>query len=121
MRIILGAVLLTMAGPVVAEQKFEIGYDRGALGYEALMSDNNKLALEQLARDRADVNTDPAKLINIGRAYNRLGDYKRAEEAFLAALNCKEHADLVLADGREMHSRKAAKLALRQLRASKKQ
>jgi tetratricopeptide (TPR) repeat protein len=83
------------------------------------MANDNKAALDQLARDRSVPNTDPAKLINIGRAYARLGDFERAEEAFVAAIYCKDEMDLVLADGREMNSRKAAKLALRELRASR--
>lgn len=119
MRIMFVAMMLVSASPAVAQAEFEIGYDRGSLGYEALVSNQNKLALEQLARDRSVPNTDPAKLINIGRAYARLGNVARAEEAFTAALNCKEEMDLVLSDGREMNSRKAARLALKQLHAGK--
>jgi tetratricopeptide (TPR) repeat protein len=120
MRIMIVAALLTMAAPALAEPQYEIGYDRGALAFEALMANDNKGALEQLARDRSVPDTDPAKLINIGRAYARLGDADRAKEAFEAALNCKDEMDLVLADGREMNSRKAAKLALKELRSSRK-
>jgi tetratricopeptide (TPR) repeat protein len=120
MRIIAVALLVAVAGPAFAEPQYEIGYDRGSLGYEALVANNNKMALDQLARDRSVPNTDPAKLINIGRAYARLGDFTRAEEAFTAALHCKDEMDLVLADGREMNSRKAAKLALKELHASRK-
>jgi tetratricopeptide (TPR) repeat protein len=114
------ALLATVAGPAFAEPQYEVGFDRGSLGYEALISNKNQQALEQLARDRSVPNTNPAKLINIGRAYARLGDYSRAKEAFTAALTCKEDMDLVLADGREMNSRKAAKLALVHLSATKK-
>jgi tetratricopeptide (TPR) repeat protein len=119
MRIMFVALALTVAAPAMAEPQYEIGYDRGTLAFEALMANDNKAALDQLARDRSVPNTDPAKLINIGRAYARLGDFERAEEAFVAAIYCKDEMDLVLADGREMNSRKAAKLALRELRASR--
>jgi tetratricopeptide (TPR) repeat protein len=120
MRITVVALLLTVAAPAFAEPQYELGYDRGSLGYEALIAKNNRLALDQLARDRSVPNNNPAKLINIGRAYARLGDFTRAEEAFTAALNCKDEMDLVLADGREMNSRKAARLALKQLRSAQK-
>ena len=118
MRVALAVLLITTAAPVLAQPSFEIGYDRGSLGYEALVSNQNDLALEQLTKSRSVPNTDPAKLINLGRAYQRAGNFSLAEEAFTAALNCKEEMDLVLADGREMGSRKAARLALRQLKAS---
>ncbi len=119
MRIAIAALLIATAGPVLAQSQYEIGYDRGSLGYEALISNQNDLALAQLTKSRTVPDTDPAKLINLGRAYQRTGDLSLAEEAFTAALNCKEEMDLVLSDGREMSSRKAARLALKQLKASK--
>lgn len=119
MRIAIAALLIATAGPALAQSSYEIGYDRGSLGYEALVSNQNDLALQQLTKSRAVPNTDPAKLINLGRAYQRKGDLSLAEEAFTAALHCKDEMDLVLADGREMGSRKAARLALKQLKASK--
>ena len=121
MRISLATLLIATAAPVVAQPSYEIGYDRGSLGYEALISNQNDLALEQLTKGRTVPNTDPAKLINLGRAYQRAGDLTLAEEAFTAALNCKDEMDLVLSDGREMGSRKAARLALKQLKANKTQ
>ncbi len=120
MRILTAAGLVLVAAPAFAQGPAEIGYERGSLGYEALMANDNRLALEQLARDRTVPDADPAKLINMGRAYARLGDYQRAEEAFTAALYCKDEFDLVLADGREMNSRKAAKLALKELQKSRR-
>ena len=121
MRIALAALHIATAGPVLAQPNYEIGYERGSLGYEALISNQNNLALNQLTKNRTVPNTDPAKLINLGRAYQRTGDLSLAEEAFTAALNCKDEMNLVLADGREMSSRKAARLALKQLKATKAQ
>jgi tetratricopeptide (TPR) repeat protein len=114
-------ILLASAAPALAQSNSEIGYDRGSLGYEALVSNQNDLALAQLTKSRAVPNTDPAKLINLGRAYQRLGNAELAEQSFTAALNCKDEMDLVLADGREMNSRKAAKLALKELKTNKAQ
>ncbi len=121
MRIAVTVLLLASAAPTLAQPNSEIGYDRGSLGYEALVSNQNDLALSQLTTSRAVPNTDPAKLINLGRAYQRLGNIELAEQSFSAALNCKDEMDLVLADGREMRSRKAAKLALKELKANKAQ
>lgn len=53
--------------------------------------------------------------------YQCLGNIDLAEQSFTAALNCKEEMDLVVADGREMSSRKGAKLALKELKANKAQ
>lgn len=121
MRFALTVLLLATAAPTLAQSNSEIGYDRGSLGYEALVSNQNALALEQLTINRAVPSTDPAKLINLGRTYQRLGNFSLAEQSFTAALHCKDQMDLVLADGREMSSRKAAKLALKELKASKAQ
>lgn len=120
MRIALMGLAMAATAPAIAQQHYEIGYDRGSLAFEALMANDNQRALEQLAKDRSVPNTDPAKLINIGSAYARLGDFDRAEEAYVAALNCKDEMDLLLADGREMNSRKVAKLALKKLQQDRK-
>jgi Flp pilus assembly protein TadD len=120
MRIALLGLAMAVAAPAIAQPHYEIGYDRGSLAFEALMANDNQRALEQLAKDRSVPNTDPAKLINIGSAYARLGDFDRAEEAYVAALNCKDEMDLLLADGREMNSRKVAKLALKKLEQDRK-
>ncbi len=94
----------------------EIGYERGALGFEALMANDNEAALRQLLSERTSVpRNDPARLINLGRAYARLGNFEKARESFEAAVNCKDDFDLVLSNGAVMNSRKAAMLALKQL------
>lgn len=115
MRIVAFAALIAVTSPALAQSQTEIGYERGTLGYEALVTNQNDLALKQLTQENTVPNTDPAKLINLGRAYARLGDMEKAENSFIAALNCKENVDLVLADGREMNSRKVAKLALKEI------
>jgi Tfp pilus assembly protein PilF len=96
-------------------ERSEIGYERGALGFEALMANDNERALRQLLSERSIPRSDPARLINLGRAYARLGDVAKARESFEAAVNCKDDFDLVLSDGSIMNSRKAAKIAIRDL------
>ncbi len=92
----------------------EIGYDRGSLAYEALMQRRDKVALEILSREKTDLRDDPARLINLGHAYLRLGNATKARAAFIAAKKA-EDVDLVLSNGREINSRKVAILALKQL------
>jgi lipopolysaccharide biosynthesis regulator YciM len=54
---------------------------------------------------------DPAKLLNLGRAYARIGRTEQAAEYFKAAMQTRDSVDLVLADGRVMNSKVAAREA----------
>jgi Flp pilus assembly protein TadD len=119
MRIVGILAVLAVSAPAIAAPEHEIGYQRGSLGYEALMSNDNGRALKQLVQDRTVKANDPAKLLNLGRAYARLGDKAKAEEAFTAALYCKDEMTLVLSNGKEINSRAAARMALRRLKAGK--
>jgi Tfp pilus assembly protein PilF len=96
-------------------ERSEIGYERGALGFEALMANDNERALRQLLSERSIARSDPARLINLGRAYARLGNVDKARESFEAAANCRDDFDLILSDGSIINSRKAAKIAIRNL------
>lgn len=117
--IIMSAALLAAIGASTAVQAqsggTEIGYERGSLGFEALMANENQRALNQILADKSTAPNDPARLINLGRAHARLGDKEKARQAFLAAANCKEEFDLVLSNGQIMNSRKVAALALKSL------
>lgn len=112
----MGVVVLALAasGAWAQTPADRQGIERGTLGYDALMSNDNAGALRQLLADRSAQN-DPARLINIGRAHARLGDKAKARKAFEAAAKSTEEVDLVLADGSIMGSRKAALLALKSL------
>ena len=117
--LILSAALVSAMGMSSAayaqSQNAEIGYERGSLGFEALMANDNHRALNQILTDKSTAPNDPARLINLGRAHARLGDKEKARQAFLAAANCKEEFDLVLSNGQIMNSRKVAALALKSL------
>ena len=108
--------LLAMSSPAFAGQsEGEIGYSKGALGYEALVAGDNITAVKQLeAADRVHKD-DPARLINLGQAYARTGRKGDAAQMFMAAMNSNRGFDLVLADGAVMDSREAARLALANL------
>jgi hypothetical protein len=54
---------------------------------------------------------DPAKLLNLGLAYARMGHTDDAAKIFKAVLESRDSVDLVLADGRMMNSKVAARKA----------
>lgn len=126
--LVLGVAALA-ATPALAETKplpltqapaqQEVGYDRGALAYEALMAGNNTAALAKLEAATGDEANDPARQINLGRAYARVGRFADAEKMFKAAATSREPLMLVLADGRVINSAAAARQALVQLNAQR--
>lgn len=110
------ATMIAASSATAGAPAAEIGYERGALGFEALMANDNETALRQIQSTKSVPHNDPARLINLGRAHARLGNVSQAEQAFEAAANCKEHFDIVLSSGKVMNSRKAALLSLQSLR-----
>jgi tetratricopeptide (TPR) repeat protein len=97
----------------------EIGYASGTLGYAALLQGNYQAALAQMqAAERTDsraVRRDPARLINMGLAYAKIGDMAMARSHYQAAIDAPTSFDIILSDGRVMDSRVAARKALRRL------
>ncbi len=109
----LSVVALMVSVPVKAnETKGEVGYQSGELGYDALMAGDNQLAAQQILARVDENTTDPAKLLNLGRAYQRLGRQADAMRLFQAAKNSRNVFDVELSDGKVMSSREAARLAL---------
>jgi hypothetical protein len=102
--------------PVLAEApEGEIGYAKGALGYDALVAGDVHTAIAQLEAADGVSAKDPAWLINLGQAYKRTGRTGEAARMFTAAMNSNRSFDLVLADGTVINSRTAAKLALHRM------
>lgn len=89
----------------------EVAYPKGSIGYEALMRGDNERAVSQIMTSEQVSNRDPAKLLNLGRAYARMGMTNEAAGYFKAAMQSRESVDLVLADGRVMNSKVAARKA----------
>jgi uncharacterized protein HemY len=89
----------------------EISYPKESIGYEALMRGENERAVSQILASVELSKNDPAKLLNLGRAYARMGQTEKAAEYFKAAMQARESVDLVLADGRVMNSKVAAREA----------
>jgi Flp pilus assembly protein TadD len=114
---IIGTVagVLLMATPAIAQDSGEIGYAKGALGYDALIAGDNETALQLLeAAEKVDAK-DPARLINLGQTYARLGRTGDAARMFMAAMQGNRDFDLLLANGKVVNSRDAAEQALRNL------
>lgn len=89
----------------------EIAYPADTIGYEALMRGDNERAVSQILNSNKIGRDDPAKLLNLGRAYARMGRNEEAAVMFAAAMKSKDSIDLVLADGRVMNSKDAARKA----------
>ncbi len=116
--ILVSALAVASNAALASGGEREIGYDRGELGYEALIAGDNEKALKQLKESTASSKDDPAKLINLGRAYERLGRYAEAANMFRAAMNCRRQFDLELSDGSIINSRDAARLSLERLESN---
>jgi hypothetical protein len=89
----------------------ENAYPKGSIGYEALMRGDNERAVHQIMASAQVSRDDPAKLLNLGRAYARMGHIDEAAKVFKAAFESSDSVDLVLADGRVMNSKVAARKA----------
>ncbi len=86
-----------------------------AAASEALVAGRNADAIRELKIANVEEATDPSRLINLGTAYARMGDYQKAARAYYAAINSDTHYDLQVAGGVTMDSREAARLALANL------
>ncbi len=93
----------------------EINYEQGQLGFAAMRSGDNQEAILQLERASAQLPDDPARLINLGNAYARVGRMEEARATLRRAVAAQQHFDLILADGRVVDSRRAAIYALDRL------
>lgn len=106
--------VISIAGVAQAEPAAtgEIGYPKGSIGYDALVSGDNERAIAQILSNHQISQHDPAKQINLGQAYARTGRTSEAAKLFSAAMRNRDEVDLILADGRVMNSKEAARQAL---------
>ncbi len=89
----------------------EVAYPQTAIGYDALMAGDNERAIRDMLAGNVSRH-DPAFLLNLGQAYARSGRVAEARELFRLAARKRDVVDLVLADGRVMSSKLAARQAL---------
>ena len=115
MMILAGAAMLTaMASPAAAADR-EINYPEGSLGYSALVAGDYEAARAMIETDDAVALTDPARLLNLGFAYERLGNTEKAALLYQRALESRENKKLILANGDVADSRDLAADALKRV------
>lgn len=102
---------VAMTATPSAAKDYEIGYPKNSLAYRAMITNDLATAETQLRRDARVSRDDPAKLINLGQVLAQTGRPAEAERMFQAAMMADE-MDLILADGRTINSRDAARRAL---------
>lgn len=110
----LGFALALVAAPAAAQERGELDYRLGALGYDALVSGDYATAEKQLRNADPMIADDPARLINLGQVLARTGRLAEAAELFRRA-KALEDGEVVLANGEAIGSREAARRALRSL------
>jgi len=101
---------MAWAVPCAAQDR-EIGYPAGSLAYNAMVDGDYARAEQQLREDNRVDRNDPARLINLGQVLAKTGRASEAAILFAQAMR-GEDIELVLADGRVMSSREAARRAL---------
>ncbi|MBL0924756.1 MAG: tetratricopeptide repeat protein [Sphingomonadaceae bacterium] len=107
-------VLIAGSGGAAQAQQIgesEVAYPAKAIGYSALNEGDNQQAIDDLLQGHVSRH-DPAFLLNLGQAYARSGRFAEAREMFRRAARKRDAVDLVLADGRVVNSKLAARQAL---------
>lgn len=98
------AAIMMLASPASAD-----------VGYEILVEGRNNAAVEQLQPEGDMPKGDPAKLINLGVAYARLGRFAEARALFRAVMWKAERLTLETAEGKWKDSRHLARQAIKML------
>lgn len=110
--ILLAALAVAVASPALAQTAGELGYARGALGYDALVAGDLRTAEVQIETARNIDAADPARLINLGYIHMRTGRIQTAQRLFEAARDSARPTMLILASGEVISSRDVAQRAL---------
>lgn len=115
----MGLAVALVAAPALANTPVRTIDDsmiQPAAGYAALTSGQTDAAVLELEGQRAAA-SDPAAMINLGAAYARQGRFSEARSLYRAAMQHPTSFDIVLADGRVIATRKAARMALTNMEA----
>ena len=110
--------LSALSAPALAQNAGEIGYARGSLGYDAIVSGDLRTAEAQIENARDIDAADPARLINLGYIHMRTGRIQTAQRLFEAARDSARPEMLVLASGEVISSREVATRALNRIAPS---
>lgn len=82
---------------------------------DALLEGRNHAAIEQIESNSELDADDPARLLNLGVARARTGDYEGARTLFEAVIAKKERIELETAEGDWVDSRRLARKAISML------
>ena len=100
------------ASPVYAQARGEVGYARGALGYDALVAGDLRGAERQIASARGVAQDDPARLINLAYIHMQTGRLASARALFETVRDSRTHFMVELANGDAVDTRDVARRAL---------
>lgn len=117
MRTVSTAVAATLAltaatGVLANETRGEVGYSRGALGYDALMAGDLDRAEQQIADARNVARDDPARLINLAYIHMQTGRVQSARTLFEMVRDHRTSFVVELANGEAADTREVARRAL---------
>ena len=115
--LVIGTLLMAQASVAFVPSDSE-GLEVREVAYGALSAGEARDAVQVLEALRVENPNDPALLINLGSAYAALGDIARAEECYREAETSEIRYQLELADGTWVDSRRAARMALRNLESN---
>ncbi len=105
-----------MAQPIGSVVTVEASTAASDVGFAELTQGRPQDAITRIQTNPELETGDPAALINLGTAHARLGHADQARKFYMAAIASRDRADLEMADGRWMDSRKAARLGVESLR-----
>ena len=96
MKLLLTGVLVTGLMGVAANAQptmnIETAYPKGSIGYEALVKGDNARAVSQILASAQVSRHDPAKLLNLGHAYARMGRMAEASALFNIVMQSRSGA-----------------------------
>lgn len=103
---------LAVAAQAEPARTGEVGYTRGALGYDALMAGDLPRAERQIADARDVASNDPAQMINLAYIHMQTGRLQSARALFEAVRDQRDHFMVELANGEVADTRVVAQRAL---------
>lgn len=117
--IVLGILAAASATTALANgPSGEVGYTRGALGFDALVRADYRTAEQQLEARQGVAANDPARLLNLGLVHWQTGRTDSARALFVAVRDSHRSVMLELANGESIDSRDAARRALARMEPS---
>lgn len=111
--VLLASALVVQAAPQQPTNSANTDYIE--VGFSELSEGQTQLAIAQIQATLAKEPNDPSALINLGTAYARVGQIAKARTLYRAAIASSDRYDLQLASGSWIDSRRAARIATKQL------